>query len=59
MRKIEYFNADPNGKGWLHKLNLKPNELVLVGRRTFRYNTERNALSGTLDHILTPVEGPK
>jgi hypothetical protein len=53
MRKIEeYFNQAPGSKGWLHKLGLKLNELVLVEGRTYRYSTERNGA----DHVLTPVE---
>ena len=52
MKKIEWFNQDPRSASWLHKLNLKLGELVLVEGHTYRYSIER----GGLDHVLTPVE---
>ena len=52
MKKIDYFNQDPKGDGWLANLNLKVGQLVLVEGHTYRYSQDR----GGLDHILTPVE---
>lgn len=51
MRTIDYFNRDPNGKGWLKKLGLKPGELVKVNGQVYRYSVEREGR----EHVLTPV----
>jgi hypothetical protein len=55
MRKIDWFDQNPKGPGWLHRCALKPNELVLVEGHTYRYNMEK-ARDGTLEHVLTPAE---
>ena len=54
MRKIQWFNQDPKGPGWLADLGLKKGALVEVEGHTYRYNTER----GGLDHVLEPIEPP-
>jgi hypothetical protein len=47
-----YFDQNPRGTGWLHRLGLKANELVLVEGHTYRYSVE----NGGRDHVLTPAE---
>jgi hypothetical protein len=54
MRKIDWFERSTQGKGWLHRLGLKANELVEVEGRVYRYGTERDGQ----EHVLTPVDGP-
>lgn len=55
MKRINYFDRNPNGKGWLAGLNLKPGEIVLVNGSTYRYSTERMGE----DFVLTPVQAPR
>lgn len=52
MKKVDYFNAAPNGKGWLAALRLRVGELVEVAGVVYRYSVERDGR----DHVLTPVD---
>lgn len=53
MKTIEnYFDQNPRATGWLHKMGLKTNELVLVEGHTYRYSVE----NAGRDHVLTPAE---
>lgn len=52
IERVEYFDAAPRGKGWLHTLRLRVGELVEVAGVVYRYSVERDGR----DHVLTPVD---
>lgn len=51
-RIVDYFDRSPKSQGWLHRQQLKPNEIVEVNGVLYRYSEEREGK----DRVLTPVK---